>query len=600
MKTEERYSNIPESLQPKIEGLLATVTKKATTICKRHDVGDGAIAALITDVTALLYGRYEGLTATLEQMREITTKVAGKYWDTSGGALPMLTFIYRLIVVQYDGQDVIPISPFWGIMICEKERLNSPTPTEANETAIANAKEHAQEQFYSFCVQIVGRETDATFEELKAIEPLCNIPDNERELALFMSGKEEATETEAEEETEEENLTPLLQKAQPLQQSLLPIYQNINAITANMELADKDEDIFKPLRIVVEENKRKAQELLKNPYTKEDDRRKAAQLISSTTAIYQLFDGLQLIAANEIPCSASTEYIDYELTPYSLTQICTTQQKPNAEQVLAILNAAEILRHSYAQAIEQGYRYIKGKKYNEQIKKRFQPIVLNWEERTIIASIPIAKVTKLTLSIHKIIVEGRSGGKVYYKNELGKTLPYYIAKQNQILLPEAAFTAFKTDEEKRFRATVLNVVGYEEGGLRKGRINEMSLLKKVFDYDARRKQLDDEAREAATLAAAYPEDEKLRAAAETAYAAAKQQQRHISTHMGRDVLKLSEMFTKAQDVGLISNTQPYTRREAKKKAGKTAKKGKYGENWVYEWTIREEKAKNQRGKTVKP
>lgn len=541
----KQYDHIPDTLLTKIAAYQAKTEKAAKKLCKKCNIPEDAANALKEDIAALLHGKYEGMAATLEQMRAL--QQMNKKTTDANAELRLITFLYRLIVLQVEGTNTLPLSPFWGITICEACRLQGiDAETYVTETGSAyrlqDAQESAQQLYYSICVQLAGN-TPATIEELEAIQPLCHISDNDRETALFLAT---------------ERITENKKRFRKIGATYNAILAGKGgAIDISKRTAERNTPA--PLQKYITERMLQAELLQKDPEATDEERQAAAEMIASRNAVYQFYNSLPIIMEECAPISATEQTITYELSTNELARYETGCKTPNNTQTYVAVSAAK-----FASQIRYKIEAPKGK--NKKGKIVYDTIDYRPVDVKIFGEREEDAATENAKKVHIIIDRSVQTGRAQlFKSESSGT----------ILIENNAYNTFgSTPEGVHFRAILFNVYGEKTGNYRVCEKNEEDLLNAIFDYDGKEMAAKKHAQEARRLSDQYPNNKEIRMFADAAEASAK---RIRTAHIDRDYKQLCKMFSTAAAVGLITTYNRVATAEQPKKIKK------YGRGYKWTW-----------------
>lgn len=610
------HDDIVASLSRKIEVLVQRAQRTATRICTNCGLPASYADAIAADVNDMLHARYDGLHPTTEQLRDITASVPPLRWArTENAPLCLLSGYYEKIVQILDGTAPPPL---WNDFL-ESVVVLEVVKRDTSDVPILVCDEEALQQttrrlFYTYAVLINAERGDTTEEELRTIEPQGVDVEDKKRVKLIRDGlamaeqwkrlhaqdvqkkrgrpkKTDATLSSADAEpagTTDKQLPVALGDTE----RTIKQYQNIAyAFGSGMQTADivayGQASGMRPLWQGIEEQRARAASLMNDAHANDEDRRRAAELITTTYAAIQALDGLQVLTQTHTPVSASTEWLVFEdMTPHEATRIITGQQNPNNEQILSCMRGFAWLTTQRAQVTEVAEKLVterdssgviirdengkpKRRKVQKKIVTNFQPVAVTFRNEYE-DNVQISNATYMRLSVNPLFVGGRSTTE--------KTADGYITAQAQYL-KLGQFYDFVTEEERIFRNLVLS----------RAHMDEYALLSAVFNYDKKQAEADKRA-EAAEAAAqemqrntTATEAEKQDAAA--AAAAAKKNARYgITNNMGRDVERLKTMFKKAYDNGLLRwYTRGYSTTQHASK--------QYGRGYVWKWGRTEEERK---------
>lgn len=584
-----------------VEDFIQQTADKIQRICRRNHVPQDVTEAFITDVTGLLHIEYKGLCATTEQMRILTASVKQKSWDKTENAAPcIIAKIYEDVTQVLDGSLKFGAPYLHSVSICELAKRQNKTIADViastGGTLPAGAEEkikaEAQRLYYSYAILIIGERTDATAAELLAL-----IPDDVQikykreeyhrkliEVALTnQQQRKRIEERKAQKRATPAVSTPALFNGE----STIHQYQTItNMLSGGIQTADTDEygraKIMRPLRQGIEEQRAAAASVIESKDATKEQKRKAAQFLATTTAMWQVLDGIQVIPQKLPQTRSGDTYTRYDMTPHQLAVICTGQEHPNTETVTNCMRGFAWLRTQSMQVWETIVKRItlkdengkvlrdeNGKPQNKfverQICTNFQPVIVEFRSEYE-NNVMIEDATRVRLLIHDIIRTGHSNTEDVQvdKNEKLKAPAMHVLQLKQ-------FYDFKSEEEKILRTILIN----------QPKLAEDKLLAALFDYTGRQAQYD-RAADAAKKAAAALEaddtatDEQKRTAQDAAKKADYKAKYYITNHMGDDVKRLQEMLDKAKGTGIITEW-----RRTKAKAVRA--NSKYGSGYVYTW-----------------
>lgn len=609
----ERFKNLPDSLREKAEQMLKRDYKIIANFCAHKGISAETTEALKHDYTDLIGGVFLPMRATAENMREFLNKTK----TNKEGYLraPNLTGVgllhkeYRAIITLLDINPIIPPSPFWdAIPIIVAAILKNLSTEEffttwcgGNAQMLRHVRgsnstftifDEAQATRYIYSLLILGENTDATAEELKAVTTrpafLTDI-EVERAIEFARQGKEFRERQKAPKKEKQKGKggeKKVKNTAAETKEYTAAPYSFIRAIT-DLQIAQKggDKPAFASLREQVYEWKKKAAEILNSPLYDEEVKKQTAQGLASVAAALQTLDALpsflkvfatpQDFTPNDdmlIPSGATEGYTKFKLTPREIVKLITGTDNPNNTQINVYLRALIWLSGRYILKTDAYRSKKEGKvKYNTDW---FTPIRLRgnaWNDT------PLDELSKT----QKLEFEIATDNSPYTIKE-GKTIYY---KQQQVIY---------TTEPQRLAMQAFG----DAAGIRFLRYIQTSrehciedkLLNLVFDYDNRQAVLDKE-KEEALKAAEIAGTEEARIAAEEAVERAKLS---INKNKGRDVATLSRMFKSAIENNIIVE---YNRQliEAKKKEieekGLTIEEAiekrvikRFGEDWKYIWT----------------
>ena len=600
------------TLQRKVDDLAAQAATKINALCRRYIVPQDAADALTADVTDMLHAHYKGLHATTEQMREVVGKITQRTWDRTDN-IPLLFIVkyYGEIVQHLSGTPIMGELFLHSVVYCEIARRLNTTPTELLQSLgaapRADMEDEAQRLYYSYAVLTIGERTDATRDELKAIQPYCDIPEEKRLQIIAQAldfqaqrRRMEAAAAARREKREDELLTDAAHSPARTDRTpklfdgekTIAIHQSIaNMLSGGVQTADKDGDSgrptpLRPLRIGIKEQRRAAEAVLNSPTATEDKKKQATQFLATITGVWQALDGMQVITQTTQPDESGGTYSRYDITPYQLARICTGQDEPNKEQQLNCMRAFAWLSTQRMQVWETTEKRItekdadgkvlrdeNGKPIRKVVQRdictNFQPLIIEfraeYEDKVLIED-----ATRVRLYVHDVIRNGRSA-EYYIDKSGGRAERLFIRQPVAHVLPLSQFYEAQSDEEKVFRNIVLS----------KAHLREDKLLAAVFDYAGRQADYDTRAAEAQRIADTLSNspaatEEQKRAAQKAAQQAREAAKYNITNHMGRDVERLKTMFQKALQCGLLTW---YNRDDAMTTKGN----GKYGSGFVWTW-----------------
>lgn len=604
------------TLQRKIDELVAQAAQKIATLCRRYIVRVDAADALTADVTDMLHAHYKGLHATTEQMREVVGKITQRTWDRTDN-IPLLFIVkyYGEVVQHLSGKPVSGELFLHSVVYCEiARRLNTTTAEllqSMGATPADDMEDEAQRLYYTYAVLTIGERTNATPDELRTLQPHCDIPDAKRQKiiaqALDFQAQRQRMEAAAaaaaarrKQKHEDELITWQQDTANHADRTpklfdgekTIAIHQSIaNMLSGGVQTADKDSDAgrptpLRPLRIGVKEQRRAAEAIVNNPAAPEERKKQAAQFLVTITGVWQALDGMQVITQTMQPDESGGTYSRYDMTPYQLARICTGQDEPNNEQQLNCMRAFAWLSTQRMQVWETTEKRITEKdadgkpirgedgKTKKKVVQRnictdFQPLIIEFRAE-FQEKVLIEEATRIRLYVHDIIRNGRSG-EYYIDRSGGHAERLFIRQPVAHVLPLSQFYDAQSDEEKVFRNIVLS----------KAHLREDKLLAAVFDYDGRQAEYNARAAEAQRIADTLNNSPDATEQQKQAAQKAAQQERiaakyNITNHMGRDVERLKTMFQKALNCGLISW---YNRDDALT----TKSNGKYGSGYKWAW-----------------
>ena len=615
MTKEERYSNIPATLLPKIAAYAKVTEQKARGVCQRHNVTKEAADALIADVEDLLHGHYYPMHATTEQMRLLCKNVSPKSWDkTDNAALGLMAMYYRDIVATLDGvhvnfSSVTAFLNLWAVSLREAVRRAVTEDGELLDGVAINDEEYdselleeqAQRLYYTYCVQIIGERTDATEDELRAIDSIVEYDDRRKERCISMA-LDMRQQHKRIEETEQKRRAERKKKGEDYLPTLYgdnkPLTQWLNFVltegrglqTANVLTTTEQNTQWQPVRLQIEAKAKRAEAIMNSKDATDREKKEAAQLVATRTAVMQAVEFLQILPQIFTPNSGSASYSEYVLTPREITKYCLNTDNPNNTQIETTLRGFLFLSTQRMQ-IEERLR-MKTKEKDAEGKPvyvtktkvtNFQPLVIKLQSEYE-DDVLIENATKVTLRIDKTIETGRSAEHI----KEGKQ-NYYIQQQERIYTTAEQMAAFhKTAQEITFLRLVQSLT----------HCDEETLLTRVFDYQSQQTILNNQkaaARRAVEVLKANREATTYDIQqAESEAAAAEQQARyHITKHKERDVKLLTTWFERAVKMKVIAEWQ-------RKEPNKT--KAKYGAGYVWEWqktpTKAEQKEQKRRQKAA--
>lgn len=607
------------SMRQKLNKFTEQTAKKINAICRRNHTPQDVTAAFIADAIDMLHGDYRGLSATTEQMRIFTAAIPRESWDkTENAALCFIAQYYSEIVSIMDGNPLIAAPSYHCVQYMEAAarravpvgELISEMGSKPQPNLDAILLTEARQQYYAYAILTIGEHTNATKDELATIEPHGVEVPQARRINLIESAldfqrqrariKEAAAERRAAKKRERFEAGEVLPSLFDGSKTIALYQTTLNMVAKGIQTADATEDgrakMLRPLREAIAEQ-RKAAEVILNADINEDateseqkmlelQKKKAEQLLSTTTAVWQAIDAIQVIPQTRQPDGSGDTWTRYDMTPHELARIGTGAEHPNPEIITACMRAFAWLSTQRMQVFENIYRYVterdengvikrdeKGKPIKKYVKRTictdFQPLTIEFRSESE-NNVLIEDATRVRLHIHDIIQKGRSA-EDYIDGNDGRKKYFKIAPPTKHVLQLQQFYSFKSDEERTFRTIIFA----------KPNLAEDKFLSAVFDYKGKQAQYDKAAREAIKAAeeiqadANKTEEEKDNAkkAAEQAEYKAKY---YITNHMGDDVNSLKAMFVKAKDCGIITY---YSRDEAK--AVKSKKK--YGSGFVWRW-----------------
>ena len=592
MTKEERYSNIPETLLPKIAALLKEDAKKAKGVCQRHNVPTDVTEAFLADVEDLLHGHYYPMHATTEQMRLLCKNVSSKSWDKTGSApLGLIALYYNDIIDMLDVGRIklYASSPtavnLWAVSqreVLQRAYSKDGQPLEADgfeiNGEIYDLTDGAQRLYYALCVQIVGERTDATEDELRAIDALVPVAPEDVERAITMALNMRQQRLQAEARLKQQKAA---KKGKPTYGDK-PLYgAPLNIVlmearglqTSNLPTPHNPQPQWQPLRLQLENKSEQATAIMSNPNTTDLQKKQAAQFVATGNDVMQALEAMQVIAQEVAPTSGDTNYIVYEMPVREFTKYCTQTEKPNNKQVEASLRGALFLSSQRLQVEQQLLTNKKekdanGKTITKEVTKtivtNFQPLVVKLQSEYE-DDVLIEQATRITLRIDKMLIEGRR--EQHIKD--GKT-NYFVLPQKKIYTTSEQMAAFsKTAQEITFLRLIQSATHCKED----------DILNRVFSYEARQKDYDKKlqgARQALEVLKAGKDSkaEDIQQAEENVTATEQQARYYITNHMGRDVEQLTALFERAVAVDILS------RWERKQTGNRT---NKYGKGYVWEW-----------------
>lgn len=612
------YDGNAATLAAKVDALIEQTTKRANNICKRHNIPQDTAAVFAEDVADMLRAQFNGLRATNEQMRQLTEAIPQTSWDrTENAALCFIAQYYKNIVEALGGNIIMGAGFLHAVEYYEIIKRNDGKPLSSIfpqfsglEDDTQTAWEEAQRLYFTYAILVIAELTDATAEELAAMRANgVGVFDEDTKARTIAAGidfqqqrrqiNQRAAERKAARMDKQTQTAPTLPNMLESNRTIRQ-YQTITSMLgAGLQTADVDADgrtnALRPLRTGIREMQERAALIARDIYATEQQRKQAEELIATTTAVYQVMDGIQLLPQMLSPDSGSTEYSGYYLTPYRWAQICTQQQQPNTDVIRNVLCATDFLSHQRTRITEKGTRLVKQldangnviyDEHGKALKKNeenefytyFQPLVLNVRGNSG-ESVPFEKAELIYIEIHNIIRYGRSNkSAIIEKNGNKKRL--FIQPPAEHILTLGQIADFQSDEERIFRNIIVSTFSNPQTGT-PAHLREDKLLARVFDYEARQAEYD-----AAALAASQHEakvnatpsatDEDRTAAAKATKKATEKAKYYITNHMGNDVNTLRVMFEKALKNGLIKR---YGRIEAARR--KDTKK--YGANYVWNW-----------------
>lgn len=607
MQNTEPTTNIPASLQPKIAEYMQQSSRKVDNICRRNKVSKATADALIFDMQQLMQAKFRGYIATPMQMREIAERTTRMAWErTENPALAIIACSYFDITEILAGQQRIGgLEWVHAMQACGAAAAMG---EEIQQRWWADAKRYA----YLYCLFTAGEWCNATAEELAQIEPYSNeilIPAKMRtgavETALDMQRqRKEILERRQVARshgvgTMNRNIATAVahgeRRAAPStinDNTTIRQYQNVAyMLSKDLQTADitndgQQEGTLRPLWQAIEDKRKAAQELINDRrlHATPQDIEKAQNLIATTTAVYHVLRGIQVLPQVMLPESGNTMQQEYRTTPRQFTIYATGSNNPSQTQIDNCMRALDFIS---TQRMEIGEEVIKSvPQYDKDgnpmkdakgrvIKKRkavptitrFSPCTTTfygeYNEKT-----QAIKAKEIVLSEHNIIVYGKSASHKSIVEADGKAHTYAIAEPQAHRLPLWQVYEFASDEEQRFEYALVS----------KGKRNEDDLLKEVFAYaekQAKAKANEDAALKALqSVATSTTATEEERKAAQVEYLRAKEKTADcITKHKGRDKERLQAMFQKAQDKGIIK----YWYKEPQ--AGSTGKRTTYNYVW---------------------
>lgn len=611
MQKTHNHENLPATLRAKIDKYVQQTKKTAANICQKCGLPAEYAEAIAADAEDMLHACYNGLHPTTEQMQHITAAVPRARWDrTENIPLCMLAGNYEQIAQILNG--TLP-PPLWNDFIASVVVLEVVKRDDGEQPLLicdedALLKE-VQRLYYTYAVLTAAEKCDATEDELRAIEPYGGVEvDEQKRQQLIRSGLEfarqrhEILQTQARKRGRPKKVQPAADMFEQRTQTALQHvgapaaatrdasgtirqFQNIAyMIGSGVKTADVvpygETSKMRPLSQGVREQQERAAALMSDARATDEDRRKAAELITTTRAAMVVSDALQMIPQRKdiVPESASTEWVVYEFTPNKYTQVITGQDKPNSEQVLSLLRATAWLTTQRWQVTEVREKTIterdssgviikdengkpKRRKVQTKIVTNFQPVAVTFRTEYE-DDVQIADATRIRLSINPMLRDGRSTNEITADGKIAAREKYIQLRQ---------YYDFVTEEERIFRNLVLS----------RQHMDEYTLLSAVFGYEQRQAEANDDAAKAEAAAVELERnptatDEQKQAARAAAEAAKKNARYCITNKLGRDVERLKAMFKKAYDDELL---KWYYR----KTSGASATRKQYGHGYVWEW-----------------
>lgn len=581
------------TLRQKVEDLARQTAAKVAAICRRYCVQSDAAGAMIADIAQILHARYAGLYATTEQMREVSQKVKRQAWNNTGNGAVCFT-------AQYYGEicniiDDVP--PFPGdtylqaVSMLEAARRQGIAPDDlaaryGGQLFDTDLEANAQRLYYIYGVLVVAEFTDATEAELLSIPPADNVsPEEQQRLiasALNMQAQRRQAEAAAAERKAKRQKKPANNAHQQFDgDKTIAVHQSIaNAISGGIQTADNHNNNtqLRPLRTALREQRERAEVVLTDANAPEEDKRKAAQFLTTTTAVAQAIDAVRIITQTMQPDASGGTGDSFDFTPHQLAAVCTGQDSPNKEQELNCLRAFAWLSTQRMQVWEKTQKTIQTtdadgnktkKKVYRDICTDFQPVVVEfrtaYEDKVLVED-----ATRVRLTIHNIIRDGRSA-EYRIVDSGGRKERLYIMPPLKHIVTLSQFLDFKSDEERIFRDTIVS----------KGNQAEDKLLAAVFDYKGKQAEYERSANEARRKADALrcsptATAEQWRAAELAAMQASNKAKYYITNHMGEDAKRLKTMFNKARENGLLAW---YSRDDVRLNNSPR----KYGSGFVWRW-----------------
>ena len=627
MQSTDFFNNMPASLAAKVQAYADATAAKAYSICRRHDVPHDVADVFIMDAVDILRAQYVGLRATTEQMRVLTEKVPQRSWArTENVALCFMAKYYTDIVAREYGLLPAGYIGFLNAVVgCEVAKRNAEKPDMIcvyDDGEMAEIHNEAQRLYYTYAVLIAAEFCGATEDELRGIKPNgVTMTDAQVkhaiEAGLDFQRQRQKQRTPARQasqdkghDTDDAGLFDAQGRATSLPVSLPPSktikqFQNVAYMigtgiqTADAHAAGRGDVYGKlptlPLSQAIEKQRQAALALSNDVNASDDEKLRAAQLITNTYAVTQVMDGLQILPQVLPPDSGTTSRMIWDMTTYQYARIMLGIENPAAEQVMALLRATAFLSTQRAVAVEKATkRVIKynadgtpvltdgGKPKREMVERdvyiNFQPVVV--EFRTEYQNdVLIEDATRIRVEVHRLFADGRSAE---YIGD-GKQREY-IAKPQQQYLTIGKYYEFSSENERVFRNIILS----------KPKQAEDAMLSAVFNYPQRQAKQDAAAAEARATAqqtrtaadaiAANPTatpEQKAVAAQQAAEAeaeaerAAKRAKYYINNHIGDDVRRLKSMFEKALQNGLITSYYDTGRDDSGKP--------RYGRGVVWHW-----------------
>lgn len=614
MQNADLFNNMPDTLAAKVQAYAGQTATKARNICTRYGVLPAVCGVFILDATDILRAKYCGLRATIEQMRALTDAVPLRCWDkTENAALCFIARYYAAIAENPTGTQTLGVDFLNAVVVCEVVKRAAPDcPIVCDE---AEQQREAQRLYYTYAVLIAGEWCNATEDELRGIQPNGITIEDDKVQRLIVSALNMQAQRQQVQQKQQTKRNPQ-RTMQQLRESFaaraagLPFeqtktirqYQNFAyMIGSGIQTADAlSEDgrggKMRPLWQGIAEQQQAANALISDRNANEDDKQRAAQFLTTTYAVTQVLDSLQILPQVMPPDSGTTTRMIWDMTTYQYARVILGIENPTATQVTALLRATAWLSTQRTAVVETSTKYktrrdssgaiVKdetGKPKRDKVQKdivtEFQPVVV--EFRTEYENkVLIEKATRIRIEVHRLFADGRSAE---YAQD-GNTRDYITKPQQQYLTIEQYYD-FTTENERLFRNIILS----------KPQQAEDTLLSAVFNYPKRQAQLDAAAAEAAATARqaraaaeviehtpAIPARQKTEAQQQAAEAeaaaerAAKRAKYHITTHMGDDVKKLKAMYEKALRNGLIT---------AYYDTGRTGSNGqqRYGRGVVWHW-----------------
>lgn len=563
------YRNLPLTLAEKVQAYAQQTARTALRICKRHAVPVRTYEAFAADAIDIMRGCYIGLRASVEQMQQITDAVPLRAWDaTENIALCFMARYYSSIAEHASGDTPVLGNDFINAVVrCEAER-------RANGGMRPVDDEHfkeAQRLYYTYAVLIAAERCDATEDELRGIVPNgIELPEAAKENAIatglrFQQQREQIKqkpEKEKKKKTLPNNMKPETKVKQ---------YQNCAYVIGNgLQTADNiagggTRGKMQPLWKQIERQKQAALALMENSAASDEQKKKAAQLVTDTYAVTQVMDALQVLPQILPPDSGTTDYVTYDMGVYEYARYVTCIERPAKKQMLAVLRATAFISTQRTEIEEIVPKKITtydedGNKKRATIEKRivtnFQPAVVSfrteYEDNVLVTT-----ATRIRLQIHRFFADGRTAA--YIEN--GKTREY-IQPPIQQYLTLGQYYDFTTESERIFRNIILS----------KPRQAEAKLLAAVFNYEQRQEQQNAKAEDARRTAeqtraaaeeiqrnpTATPEQKQTaqtqaEEAKDAANRATEQAKYYIKKHKGEDLMRIKAMFEKALQNGLIKS-----------------------------------------------